>query len=220
MYNSETMLRAELPSSRKLMRSTILAAFSAAVLLVTVVQPAEYGIDPTGVGRVLGLTEMGQIKTRLAAEAAAEAAGQKPVAEPLIASTTVSNPQPARPTLQAASPETTPVAVATPPMSWRDEMRLTLKPGEGMEVKMRMKEGEKAVFAWHVEGGIVNYDTHGDSIGRSISYEKGRAVASDERDLVAAFTGNHGWFWRNRGQTDVKLVLRTRGDYSDIKRVK
>lgn len=62
--------------------------------------------------------------------------------------------------------------------------------------------------------------THGDSVGRSISYEKGRAVASDDGDLVAAFTGNHGWFWRNRGEADVNLVLRTRGDYSEIKRVK
>lgn len=208
MYNSETTLRTQLPSSRKLMRSTILAFVSAAVILVTVVQPAEYGIDPTGVGRVLGLTEMGQIKTRLAAEAAADATGQKPVLDASIAGTAVSNSQSA------------PAAAVAPPTSWRDEVRLTLKPGEGMEVKLRMKEGEKAVFAWAVEGGIVNYDTHGDSIGRSISYEKGRAVASDEGDLVAAFTGNHGWFWRNRGDADVTLVLRTRGDYSDIKRVK
>ena len=35
-------------------------------LLVTMVLPAEYGIDPTGVGRVLGLTEMGEIKQQLA----------------------------------------------------------------------------------------------------------------------------------------------------------
>ena len=220
MYNSETMLRAELPSSRKLLRSTILAALSAAVILVTIVQPAEYGIDPTGVGRVLVLTEMGQIKTRLAAEAAADAAAAKPAADTSLAGTAASNPPPASPALQVASPATTPVAAATPPTSWRDEMRFTLTPGEGMEVKLRMKEGEKTVFAWAVEGGMVNYDTHGDSIGQSISYEKGRAVSSDDGDLVAAFTGNHGWFWRNRGDADVSLVLRTRGDYSDIKRVK
>jgi hypothetical protein len=45
-------------------------------------------------------------------------------------------------------------------------------------------------------------------------------VASDEGELVAAFTGNHGWFWRNRGEAKVTVILRTRGDYSDIKRVK
>lgn len=59
---------------RKLLRSTLLALAIAALLLVTIVLPAEYGIDPTGVGRVLGLTRMGEIKTRLAREAAADAA--------------------------------------------------------------------------------------------------------------------------------------------------
>lgn len=64
----------ELPSSRALLRSTIIALVTAAALLVTVVLPAEYGIDPSGVGRVLGLTQMGEIKVRLAREAAEDAA--------------------------------------------------------------------------------------------------------------------------------------------------
>ena len=75
MYNSDTPLQAELPSSQKLIKSTILAAISAVVLLFTVVLPAEYGIDPTGVGKLLRLTEMGQVKQQLADEAAADAAG-------------------------------------------------------------------------------------------------------------------------------------------------
>ena len=73
MYNSDTPLQAELPSSQKLIKSTILAAISAVVLLFTVVLPAEYGIDPTGVGKLLRLTEMGQVKQQLADEAAADA---------------------------------------------------------------------------------------------------------------------------------------------------
>ena len=81
-----------------------------------------------------------------------------------------------------------------------------------------MKEGEKALYAWTVEGGVVNYDTHGDGGGRSISYVKGRGVPEDKGELVAAFTGNHGWFWRNRGKEDVKVVLRTAGQYSALKR--
>lgn len=61
-------------SSRKLLRSTLVALLMAALLLLPVVLPAEYGIDPTGVGRKLGLTQMGEIETRLAREAAADAA--------------------------------------------------------------------------------------------------------------------------------------------------
>ena len=49
---------AELPSTGRLLRSTAIAAAVAAGLLVTVVLPAEYAIDPTGVGRLLGLTQI------------------------------------------------------------------------------------------------------------------------------------------------------------------
>lgn len=64
----------ELPSARALFRSTLIALAVAGTLLLTVVLPAEYGIDPTGAGRVLGLTQMGEIKVRLAREAAQDAA--------------------------------------------------------------------------------------------------------------------------------------------------
>ena len=73
MYNTNIPSRAELPSTRQLVRSTLIAAVSAVVLLYTVVLPSEYGLDPTGIGRTLGLTEMGTIKTRLAQEAAQDA---------------------------------------------------------------------------------------------------------------------------------------------------
>ena len=99
-------------------------------------------------------------------------------------------------------------------------MAFTLSPGQGTEIKLKMKEGEKALFSWVVQGGVVNFDAHGDASGRSISYEKGRGVASDEGELRAAFTGNHGWYWRNRGAADVTVTLRTGGAYSDIQRVK
>ena len=70
---------ADLPSSAKLIKSTIVAAVVAAFLLVIAILPAEYGIDPTGVGKVLGLTKMGEIKISLAQEAAAQST-EEPVA--------------------------------------------------------------------------------------------------------------------------------------------
>ena len=213
MYNTDVPPRAELPTSRQLARSTLLAAVSAAVILVVVVMPAEYGIDPTGIGRVLRLTQMGEIKKQLAAEAAADATVPQAniTAEPAKLPVPVPQPQ----TLPAAAAPTTAIAE-----KWRDEIPFTLPPGEGIEIKLRMVKGAKAQFSWMVQGGVVNYDTHGDGGGRSISYEKGRGVPSDEGVLEAAFDGNHGWFWRNRGTSDVNVILRTRGDYTDIKKVK
>ena len=49
-----------------LIRSTLLAAGAAGAILVLFWLPAEYGIDPTGVGALTGLTEMGEIKQQLA----------------------------------------------------------------------------------------------------------------------------------------------------------
>lgn len=221
MYNTAPPSRAELPSTRQLIRSTLIAAVSALVLLYTVVLPAEYGVDPTGIGRFLGLTEMGEIKTRLAQEAAEDAAATQ-------ASATANTPSAPAADAPVAAPAVVPsveqAAVQAPAAAtgsaWRDEMSFTLAPGQGTEIKLTMQEGDTARFAWVVQGGVVNFDTHGDAAGRSISYEKGRAVASDEGELVAAFTGQHGWFWRNRGAADVTVVLKTGGAYSDIKRMK
>lgn len=214
MYNSDTPTRAELPSSKQLLRSTLLAAVAAVILLVAVVLPAEYGVDPTGIGRLLRMTEMGEIKQQLAADAAADAAAVP--AAPAQAADTVAA---ATATANVARPPA-PAPVAAPTIEWRDEMPVTLTPGEGTEIKLKMVQGAKAEYSWVVEGGEVNFDTHGDASGKSISYEKGRGVSADEGVLEAAFTGNHGWYWRNRGQANVKVILRTRGDYTDIKRMK
>ncbi len=74
MKNSNIPSNVELPSVGKLIKSTFLAMIVAVIILVTVALPAEYGIDPTGVGRLIGLVEMGEIKTYLAEEAALDEA--------------------------------------------------------------------------------------------------------------------------------------------------
>lgn len=81
MYNSNMPTNEDLPSTGKLIKSTILAALGAGVLLVTVVMPSEYGIDPTGVGKILGLTDMGEIKQSLVMEAEADAKAHAPEVE-------------------------------------------------------------------------------------------------------------------------------------------
>lgn len=223
MYNTDMPSRTELPSSAQLIRSTIIAAIIAMVLLVTVVMPAEYGLDPTGAGRMLGLTEMGEIKEQLAKEAAADEAAQlaavppsveqkaPEVAEPVAESTEASEPEAAMVEAESSS------APAT--SQWQDEVRVVLTPGEGTEYKLTMDEGAVARFSWASEGGPINYDTHGNGSGQSISYEKGRGVPEDEGELEAAFTGKHGWFFRNRNNHDITLVLRTAGDYGELKKV-
>ena len=56
------------PTPANMRRATVAAVVIAVILVVTVVLPAEYGIDPTGLGRRIGLTQMGLIKKQLAIE--------------------------------------------------------------------------------------------------------------------------------------------------------
>src|SRR6056297_1310237 len=230
MYNTDIPNREALPSTAKLIRSTIIAAIVALVLLVTVVMPAEYALDPTGAGQLLGLTEMGEIKEQLAEEAAADAAAEmvavqssadqktQEVSAPVVAEA-IDEPAPS-PEIETASaePEPAPEPEAAEP-KWQDEVRVVLTPGEGTEFKLTMEEGAVARFSWVSEGGPINYDTHGNGSGQSISYEKGRGVPEDEGELEAAFTGDHGWFFRNRNDNEITLVLRTGGDYGQLKKV-
>ena len=68
MFNSQRPSTDDLPTNGQLLRATAIAAIAAGAILVTVVLPSEYGIDPTGVGRVAGFTQMGEIKQQLALE--------------------------------------------------------------------------------------------------------------------------------------------------------
>ena len=242
MYNTDLPRRAELPTSAQLKRSTWIASLTAAAILAFVVLPSEYGVDPTGIGRLLGLTQMGEIKLQLAQEAAQDAAasaegGNAELAARLerieatlqgLAARTPAATSPGDPNAaaaasqpaeaQAALPDA-PQPAEAPASQWRDEVSFTLTPGQGAEIKLVMKKGEQARFHWTANGGVVNYDTHGDGPGNSVSYEQGRAVPEQEGVLEAAFTGNHGWFWRNRTKADVIVTLRTTGAYTEMKRM-
>lgn len=206
----------DLPSTRTLVRSTVLALTIAGVLLATVVLPAEYGVDPTRVGGALGLTKMGKIKASLAEDVQQAQTGSPDGQTPPPPALSSGTPPPA-----AAEAPTGPLAGAVP-ASRSDTTTITLRPNQGREVKLSMREGARVTFSWSTDHGVVNYDQHADSKQPPRDYHgyrKGSRVGSDRGELVAAFDGWHGWFWRNRGADPVTVTLRTDGDYLDIKEV-
>lgn len=105
-----------------------------------------------------------------------------------------------------------------------DEMRVTLKPNQGTEVKLTMAKGAQVAYTWKTVDGLVNHDTHGEPASGPANvvhrYKKEVQVAGDQGALVAPFAGEHGWFWRNRSDKDVTIVLSVKGQYQDIKQKK
>ncbi|NBX02884.1 MAG: transmembrane anchor protein [Alphaproteobacteria bacterium] len=223
MYNANIPDDRELPSTKKLVKSTIIAAAVASALLVTVVMPAEYGIDPTGIGKVTGLKTMGEIKMSLAEEAAREKMTAADVAK--LASSAQPLSQVAKLQPVSAAEAATPVEQPSAPVAAKersDETKVTLAPDQGTEVKVTLKKGEKVHYEW-TSTGKVNFDNHADSKELNIDYHgygKGVGQASDKGVIEAAFDGHHGWFWRNRTKETVTLTLKTTGAYTDINRMK
>ena len=183
---------ADLPSSGRLVRATLLAAAIAGVMLVTVILPAEYGIDPTGIGHATGIYRAPEAAAEPLPTSAAGANGVTGAAGSLFKS-----PTPFR----------------------SDEMSVTLAPGEGAEIKAQMAAGERLVFSWTSTGGGVDVDMHGESLDKSAgdrSYWTGEFEASGHGAFEAPMTGNHGWFWQNLNDTPVTVTVKTSGFYTRL----
>jgi hypothetical protein len=183
-------------SPRGLAKATGGAALAAALVLTLFVLPAEAGIDPTGVGSLIGLTGMSKA-------AAAEPARLAPAATPEAA---------------FAMPDRASIEKRTALRS--DEMEIRLPPHQGAEVKAHMQAGDHLIFRWESSGGPVKVDMHGESPDAGedefTSYWEERQLSSAQGSFTAPFTGRHGWYWRNKGEKPVTVKLRTSGFYQDL----
>ena len=201
MFNVQQPTEKDLPTSAQLLKSTIIAIIVAIILLIMVILPAEYGTDPTGVGKILGLKEMGEIKISLLEESQNESSQENNTSsiktdsvEQIMVNNTINN----------------------------DVVEITIEPGKAIEIKLEMKSGSLVQYEWETIKGGLNYNLHGDGYKGSqqfISYKKGRMVPSDSGELKAEFDGYHGWFWRNREKFSVTVSLQTSGDYIQIKQM-
>ena len=195
MQDISNMDREGLPSTKSLIKATGVAALIGLLVLIIAILPAEYGIDPTGLGQKMGLTMLSQAE---AAEPASPEAGSS--SDNLLALSA----GPVWKTQSTLSSDTTTV---------------TLKPDEGLEVKATMNAGDRMVFNWASEGGPVNFDMHGERFNDGdnfTSYWQGRNEPAANGAFEAPFDGTHGWYWRNRGDETVTIVLQTSGFYDGI----
>lgn len=212
MENTNIPPNVTLPSKRTLMKSTILAVCIAIALFLTVILPAEYGIDYIGTGSMLGLTRMGEIKASLAAEAEWDHQAQH---KPALKEESVQSP------VNEQSVVSTPDTVSLNANVRSDSVTISLQPNEGKEIKLVMNKGAQVAYAWWSDGGKVNFDAHADSEPLNIkyhNYQKGSEQRS-EGVLEAAFDGSHGWFWRNRTTSAINVTLQVEGLYSELKHV-
>lgn len=188
MTQATTPIHATTP---QLIQATGAALVAAAAILLTTVLPAEYGLDPTGIGKTLGLTAL-----RSTAEAA-EA-----------------------PAVAAAPASTASVTQSESPFQ-NGEMSLVLQANEGAEIKALMRAGDAFVFSWSTEGRPVNFDMHGEKPNAGdefSSYWKDHGKTSGHGSFTAPFDGSHGWYWKNKGTAPVTVTVKLSGFFEKLYR--
>lgn len=181
------------PSGPRLLLLTGGALGLAGLILAVAVLPAEFGRDPTGLGRITGLDRLWgppQI------EADATAASRAPTF--------------------AGAPRSDVIEVPLGPATGPRNLYQ-------LEYKVRMKAGAVLVYAWEVEGARNASDVYFDFHGHTVSDDPRAAMTvatyrqatggAQAGALTAPFDGIHGWFFQNSGVAPVKVRLRLSGFY-------
>lgn len=181
------------PSLSTLAKTAALALLVAGALLVAIVLPAEYGIDPLGTGRRLGLTEIATPVLTLVESVSPDGAVLVPVQNG---------------------------PVGEYPAEFKlDVFEVTLPPYEYVEYKYHLEQGATMLYSWTASAPVI-HDFHGERAGGA---RDGEAVEEsfDGRDrqqasgsLTAPFSGIHGWYWENPGGEPIHIRLISSGFYS------
>jgi hypothetical protein len=201
----------QLPSvpPRRLLASIVGAAVVAGIVLVTAVLPAEFGLDPTGVGGVLGLTGMRQPPSRTL-EIVDVVGGNEVYRE-------VEMPDFGQP-VPLPNPAVHQDEMDMAPRT--QTMQVPLGAEEETEVKLLLQTGKMVLYSWQVDRGDIYVDFHGHDPEVSdeywVRYKEQQEGAGNNGSLVAPFTGEHGWYWLNYNDFPVVITLTVTGYYDEI----
>jgi hypothetical protein len=234
MIEEKEALETQAPSMAKIATATLIAAAVAAVILVVAVLPAEYGVDPLGTGKALGLTDLANASEKPGAVTQPSGDAVKPAAATTQASSTepvadAENVAAIVPVLRpAAKPGDAPTVTGTyieEPNRYKiDSREIRLAPGEGVEIKYHMQKGAGLVYSWKSTGKVL-FEFHGEPdlkpAGAIEDYYESYKNDTQGNDsshgtFLAPSTGIHGWFWDNESGSPVTVNLVTAGFYDHI----
>jgi len=194
------------PSRKKLLIGSVTALAVAGIAVVGFVLPAEYGIDPLGIGKALGLTQLsgggakeniylkrGQARTNVLFPLDAAATLDEETLRKLLADKGVAFPAEAK--------------------AQSDRFQIELLPYEGIELKYVLDQGAPMVFSWHATA-PVNVDMHSHPFDGGTEATESFVIddfRTQTAAYVAPFNGIHGWYWQNRTMEPITLTLDATG---------
>jgi hypothetical protein len=197
-----------------LLLSVLIAAALSGVALATIVLPAEYAIDPTGIGEQLGLKKMGQASAQI--KLADNLSGNENIGKD-AAKVSSENTSKLKP-LPLPNPL---VHQSQPTAAQSETLTIKLPAFAQTEVKAVMQSGKMMLYSWKVDRGQIYEDFHAHSPewenkSAFVRYEDKNDSSGANGSLVAPFSGEHGWYWLNTNKFPVVITLTIQGYYDKI----
>jgi hypothetical protein len=100
-----------------------------------------------------------------------------------------------------------------------ESLTITIDLDESVELKALMQQGDAIAFRWSTDGGEVYYDfhAHDEAFGPGFfsRYDEGEGT-SRAGAIMAAYTGQHGWYWLNIADGPTTVTLEVSGFYDEI----
>jgi hypothetical protein len=199
----------QVPTLRRTLISVGIAMLLAAVVLVCAVLPVEYGLDPTGVGQRLGLTQM-------------HAAPGKKIDLGETAKTSVDFNTAQPPAVGEPLPLPNPAVHQAQTAPAKSETLTVTLPVDGeIEIKAVLAKDKVMLYSWQVDRGQVYVDFHGhdpqwQDQQAFVRYQEKDGITNASGSLVAPFTGEHGWYWLNTSEFPVVITLTVNGYYDKL----
>lgn len=189
-------------SNITLLKASIAATVIAAVVLVTAILPAEYNIDPTGLGKSLGLT-------KIATAAEASLPSDKPMTNIMATTDAI---------IIAQAPAVAEIKDLRAKVAGlrQDTVEIVIAAGKGLEYKLLLNEGEHLEYEWRTDGQPLYFDFHGEPQGDKTGFFESFTITTSDQvkgTLTTPFAGSHGWYWKNKTDEPITVTLSTKGAY-------
>ncbi|KYG74067.1 MULTISPECIES: hypothetical protein [Roseivirga] len=204
-------MQQQILNKKQLIRAIILSAAIGALVLIVAVMPAEYGLDPTGAGKLIGFDKL-YVSDKNSEDIVFSTNRETlPVVKLEKVGSGKNIPIPEEVNLPAPA-EKLPFR--------KDEITISIPPKKGIEYKFDMVKHGKIKYEWLTNDGLVYIDFHGEvkqQVKPQQTYYESYTLGYSNNmagSLLAPFEGPHGWYFRNDTDKNVEVTIRLEGEYS------
>ncbi|PCJ19363.1 MAG: hypothetical protein COB02_08215 [Candidatus Cloacimonadota bacterium] len=101
-------------------------------------------------------------------------------------------------------------------ITWKDTITLTIDSQKSFEYKFHIQKNNTFEYTWQTNQEKLFFDFHGEPDNDKTAYFESFKKGTNSKSsgvLNSAFTGSHGWYFKNTSTRTIQITLKTRGSY-------